>query len=197
MKTLGQVALDTKKNRRTEKEPNITDLSITELRATTGQCFLIDPNRRDLLFCIHENSTPEEPFILRYTKNTQAEQRKERKFRKLRESKKQQSPNINDAEQKLGGVSRSTSLPHVFSLYLIKRTKVSAELKTFYSNTSTDRMLHPVPLHRKLKLSSILNKKEKMTDWQILFVLSLVKTVSWLWETGLQQWQSSISPYEG
>ena len=148
-------------NRRTEKEPNITDLSITELRATTGQCVLIDPNRRDLLFCMHENSTPEEPFVLRYTKNTQSKQRKERKFRKLRESKKQQSPNINEAEQKLGRVSRSTSLPHVFSLYLIERTKVSAELKNFYSNTSTDRMLHPVPLHRKLKLSSILNKNRE------------------------------------
>jgi hypothetical protein len=49
----------------------------------------------------------------------------------------------------------------VFSLYLIERTMVSAEVKMFYSNASTDSMLHPIPLRRKLKLSSILNKKRE------------------------------------
>lgn len=76
------------RGRRRDQEPNITDLSETELRTTIGQCVLIDPNHRDLMYCMHENSTVEEPLVMRYTKNTQAKQRKERKYRKIRETKR-------------------------------------------------------------------------------------------------------------
>jgi hypothetical protein len=110
---------------------------------------------------MHENSTPEEPFVYGTPRILRPNNGRKESFVKLRESKKQRSPNIKEAEQKLGSVSRATSLPHVFSLYLIERTKVSAELKNLYSNTSTDSMLHPVPLHRKIKLSSILNKNRE------------------------------------
>jgi hypothetical protein len=69
---------------------------------------------------------------------------------------------ISKVEQKLGRASRSTLLPHVFSLFLVERSKASAYLRNFYTNTSADSVLHSEPLHGKLKLSNIINgNKEK------------------------------------
>jgi hypothetical protein len=73
------VALDAKRTIGLNESPNITDHTAEELRATTGQCVVIDPNRGDLLFCMHENSTPEEPFVMRYTKKEYSGQTKKRK----------------------------------------------------------------------------------------------------------------------
>jgi hypothetical protein len=98
---------------------------------------------------------------MRYTNNTQAKQRKQRKYRKILETKKEQVPHIKVLEKKLGRVSRSTTVPHVFTRYLMERKKVSAGLEDFCQNTATDGMLHPVPLHRKLKLSAIINKNKE------------------------------------
>src|SRR5436305_5294290 len=38
-----------------------------ELLKLTGKCVLVDPNRRDILYAMHELSTPEDPIIFRYT----------------------------------------------------------------------------------------------------------------------------------
>jgi hypothetical protein len=110
---------------------------------------------------MHENSTAEVPLVMRYTKNTQAKQRKERKYSKTLETKKEQVLNIKVLEQELGHVSRPTTVPHVFTRYLIERNKVSAGLEEFYSNTSTDGMQHAVPLHRRLKLSAAINRNKE------------------------------------
>lgn len=144
----------------TTKEPNVTDMSPEELRATQGQCVLIDPNRRDLLFCMHEDSTPDEPQIMRYTKNTQAKQRKERKYRDILQSVKQENAIIGQAEAKLSKFARSTTMLHTFSLFVDQRSKVATILSNHYSSTNTvnSHNINGVqPLHRKLKLSSILN----------------------------------------
>ena len=45
---------------------DIAELSADELQAK-GPCVLIDPNRRDILFAMHESSTPENPRVYRYT----------------------------------------------------------------------------------------------------------------------------------
>jgi hypothetical protein len=147
----------------TSTEPNVTDLSLEDLRATQGQCVLIDPNRRDLLFCMHEDSTPDQPQIMRYTKNTQAKQRKERKYRNIRQSVKQENANIGQTEAKLSQYSRSTTLPHTFSMFVIQHSKVATMLSSHYSSTNTVplRNANGVPLHRKLKLSSILNRNRE------------------------------------
>jgi hypothetical protein len=47
---------------------------------------------------MHEDSTPDQPQIMRYTKNTQAKQRKERKYRNIRQSVKHENANIGQAE---------------------------------------------------------------------------------------------------
>lgn len=45
---------------------DIMKLSADEPQAK-GSCVLIDPNRRDILFEIHESSTPENPHVYHYT----------------------------------------------------------------------------------------------------------------------------------
>ncbi|KAM3578690.1 hypothetical protein VKS41_008890 [Umbelopsis sp. WA50703] len=149
--------------RSTSTEPDISKLSLSDLRATRGQCVLIDPNRRDLMFCMHEDSTPDEPQIMRYTKNTQAKQRKERKYRDILQSVKQENGNIGQAEAKLSQVARSTTLPHTFALFVIQRSRVATMLSSHYSNTNTVplRNANGVPLHRKLRLSSIINRNRE------------------------------------
>ena len=142
-------------------EPSVSDLSQEEVRSTEGQCVLVDPNRRDLLYSMHEHSTAEQPLIFRYTKNTQAKQRKERKYRDLHNSIKQQTPIIFKAEAKLGQFARSTTSPYKFSFFLIARSKVSAILANFYSNTPNLNVQNPVPLHRKLRLSAIINRNRE------------------------------------
>lgn len=67
------------KNCRTEREPNIRDFTVEELRPSTGYCVVIDPNCRDFLFCMHEISKPEKPFVMWYIKNNRAKERKEKK----------------------------------------------------------------------------------------------------------------------
>jgi hypothetical protein len=41
--------------------PYITTLRAEEHQEIAGRCITIDPGRRDLLFRVHENSTPQEP----------------------------------------------------------------------------------------------------------------------------------------
>jgi hypothetical protein len=144
-------------------EPNITDLSLEDLRATEGRCVLVDPNRRDLLFCMHEDSTPEQKQILRYTKNTQAKQRKQRKYRSIQQSVKDQDRNIALAEARLSRFSRSSTSPVVFARYIIQRSNVATVLHQHYSYTTTLRRGNTprVPLHRKLRLSSIINRNRE------------------------------------
>ncbi|KAI7868502.1 hypothetical protein BDF14DRAFT_1712265, partial [Spinellus fusiger] len=59
-----------------------------ELAANIGKCVLIDPGRRDILYCVHEDSTVENKRTCRYTSNQTAIENKLRKLRKLRENLK-------------------------------------------------------------------------------------------------------------
>ena len=59
---------------------------------------LVDPNRRYLMFYMHEASTPDQPQIMRYTKNTEAKQLKERKYRNIRQSVKDEHDEVASAE---------------------------------------------------------------------------------------------------
>ncbi|KAG1577088.1 hypothetical protein G6F48_012872 [Rhizopus delemar] len=66
----------------------IEELGKEDLLAGVGKCVLIDPGRRDLLYCMHEKSTVENKMICRYTSNQKAIETKSRKFRKLRNNLK-------------------------------------------------------------------------------------------------------------
>ncbi|GAB5587481.1 hypothetical protein Unana1_02381 [Umbelopsis nana] len=44
----------------------IEDLEMEQQQQLIGKCVVIDPGRRDLLYCVHEDSTPEHPMTYRY-----------------------------------------------------------------------------------------------------------------------------------
>ncbi|ORE05960.1 hypothetical protein BCV72DRAFT_242418 [Rhizopus microsporus var. microsporus] len=64
----------------------IEKLEKEEPLAGVGKCVLIDPGRRGVLYCMHEESTIENKRTYRYTSNQRAIETKSRKFKKLRES---------------------------------------------------------------------------------------------------------------
>ncbi|KAL0078391.1 hypothetical protein J3Q64DRAFT_1702541 [Phycomyces blakesleeanus] len=53
----------------TEHTHYIHDFTPEQHESIRGRCVLIDPGRRDLLYCIHEESTVETPRCYRYTSN--------------------------------------------------------------------------------------------------------------------------------
>ena len=53
-------------DRRARTYRNIPEVSPDELRSK-GPCVLVDPNRRDILYAMHEHSTAANPRIYRYT----------------------------------------------------------------------------------------------------------------------------------
>ncbi|KAI8054732.1 hypothetical protein BDF21DRAFT_430937, partial [Thamnidium elegans] len=63
----------------------IKEIPKEELLATKGKTVLIDPGRRDLLYCMHEDSTAKKKKLYRYTRNQKAKELKSAKFRKLRQ----------------------------------------------------------------------------------------------------------------
>ncbi|KAG1627598.1 hypothetical protein G6F44_012146 [Rhizopus delemar] len=50
-----------------EPEPYITDLNVQQRGDITDRCNIIDPGRRYLLYCVHENSTADALRTYRYT----------------------------------------------------------------------------------------------------------------------------------
>ncbi|GAA5803639.1 hypothetical protein HPULCUR_009122 [Helicostylum pulchrum] len=78
----------------TENIPN------EELITTEGKVVLVDPGRRDLLYCMHEDSTAKEKKVYRCTQNQKFKELKSTKFRKLCQRFKPAS--IQECENKLG-----------------------------------------------------------------------------------------------
>lgn len=54
------------------KTKHIEELSPADLKSTVGKCVLIDPGRRDIMYCMKESSTVEENQIFIYTKNNRS-----------------------------------------------------------------------------------------------------------------------------
>ncbi|KAG1470123.1 hypothetical protein G6F56_002866 [Rhizopus delemar] len=66
--------------------PYVHTLSKKQLLADIGKCILVDPGRRDMLYCMHESSTIQIKSLYRYTNNQRNVETKTRKFRKFREN---------------------------------------------------------------------------------------------------------------
>lgn len=62
---------------------HVEDLTKEELLADVGKCVLVDPSRRDILYCMHEDGTTENKMIYRYISKQINVQRKLRKFAKM------------------------------------------------------------------------------------------------------------------
>ncbi|KAJ2719480.1 hypothetical protein H4S00_003476 [Coemansia sp. D1744] len=149
----------------------IDELPQATLQSTAGQCVLIDPGRRDLLFAMHEDSSIEDKQLYRYTRNQQRKETRVTRFKKI--LKKVKPADIAEAERSLGAGSCVKPDLKLFKEYLVARAQVADKLTRFYNETHTE---HPTsthqihmfktsepqsfPLHRKLRLSAYINQKQ-------------------------------------
>ncbi|KAI9362610.1 hypothetical protein BD770DRAFT_359362 [Pilaira anomala] len=129
-----------------------------ELRSTDGKCVFIDPGRRDLIYCMHEDSTVNNKKIYRYTRNQKAKETKSTKFKKLWQQLKPKD--IQDCEDKLSKCSPLTVKMGAFVEYLKIRAEVTSKMQEYYSNEDVEkdkRKKDFIPF-RKMKLSAHINK---------------------------------------
>ena len=135
----------------------MTDLSEEQLLETVGRMVLVDPNRRDLLMCMHELSTVQNPRTYCWTKNNECNITKERKLRKIGEDMK--PVEILEAEALLSELNKSTLSPDRYTDYLVNYTELAPILMHHYGNTMTA-SARPVPYHRKARFTSVINKNK-------------------------------------
>ncbi|KAJ2130770.1 hypothetical protein IW136_005472, partial [Coemansia sp. RSA 678] len=152
----------------------IDELSQAMLQNMAGRCVLIDPGRRDLLFAMHEDSSIEDKQLYRYTRNQQRNETRVTRFKKILEKvKKADTEDIAEAERSLGAGNCVKPDLKLFKEYLEARAQVADKLTRFYNETYT---VHPTsthkihmfktsepqsfPLHRKLRLSAYVNRKQ-------------------------------------
>ncbi|KAG2193488.1 hypothetical protein INT47_005013 [Mucor saturninus] len=126
---------------------------------TVGRCVTIDPGRRDLLFCVHENSTANNPNKFRFTKQYQDKFEKIKKYRRIREAVK--PARVAAAERLL--VNYDSLNRDEFEQYLENRSNMTGIIQNHYVNFRTNhRTAHP--LHRKLRLSAYIRRQQGNED---------------------------------
>ncbi|KAJ2571419.1 hypothetical protein IW140_001599 [Coemansia sp. RSA 1813] len=132
-----------------------------KLCAMEGNCVLIDPGRRGLLFCMHEYSSIGNPWLFRFTRNHKAKLTRSTKFRKILEAAKKMYPDnaIIEAEKSLAEVSCTTVDPDEFKRFIEIQAEVWPLLSKFYSCTQTNSTTNRKPLHRQLRLAAYLNSQ--------------------------------------
>ncbi|KAI9269577.1 hypothetical protein EDC94DRAFT_639311 [Helicostylum pulchrum] len=124
----------------------IEDLKKEDLLADVGKCVLVDPGRRDLLYCMHENSTSQTKMVYRYTK--------------LRNRFKPDE--VIAAELSLSYHHATSVNKENFVKYPEARANVSEGLNNYYGNEDIPpgvRAADRLPF-RKMKLSSVINMKQ-------------------------------------
>lgn len=129
-----------------------------ELQSTDGKCVFIDPGRRDLIYCMHEDSTVDNKKNYRYTRNQKAKETKSTKFKKLRQQFKPKD--IQDCEDKLSKCSPLTVKKEAFVEYLKIRAEVTSKMQEYDSNEDVEKDKRKKDLipFRKMKLSAHINK---------------------------------------
>ncbi|KAG1459344.1 hypothetical protein G6F56_006181 [Rhizopus delemar] len=133
--------------------PYVHTLSKKQLLADTGKCILVDPGRRDMLYCMHESSAIQKKSLYRYTSNQRNVETKTRKFRKLRDKSKPAA--VTAAEVSLGRFCSSTVVLQKFIDYLHQSAEVAEVLDDYYANEDLSKEERPdgVLPFRKMKLS--------------------------------------------
>lgn len=125
----------TRKSNKTINDDEFTyieNLTMEQLRETKERCVLIDPNRRDVLYCMKETSrsTPNQKNIFRFTQNQR--NKKSRRLKYLRNRLKPES--IKSAESLLSKCPSSTLDLEKFINYLKTKRLVETQLKSYYAN---------------------------------------------------------------
>ncbi|KAG1450873.1 hypothetical protein G6F55_009468 [Rhizopus delemar] len=112
---------------------HIEGLGQADLKSTEGKCVLIDPGRRDLMYCMKETSTVEEKQTLIFTKNNRS--KCSRHFRYL---KKHTQPFVVQKVEVILSRSESNSVNlKKFIQYIKTRTSVKTTLYEYYGNETT------------------------------------------------------------
>ncbi|ORE22625.1 hypothetical protein BCV71DRAFT_171631, partial [Rhizopus microsporus] len=141
-----------------EDTSNIANLAGRNHQEISGRCVAVDSGRREILYCIHENSTPEQPVRFRYTKQQQDKTWKTKKYRRILQALKAQDLDVVQAEQVLSQQPSSTVSIEDFGRFLQARYQQSAVLSRFYGHTITNHD-NGYPLFRKVRLSTYFNKQ--------------------------------------
>ena len=139
------------KKRETEDEPGIEQLTKPDL----SRVVLIDPGRRDQLYCMGYESQPNEKNsltkkkqIYRYTTCQRINETKQNKYRNIRNTLK--TDTVEHAELMLSSYNLTTLKKNIFDEYLQARSEVADILYQHYSK----------PLFRKLKLSAYIRNQQ-------------------------------------
>ncbi|KAI8048893.1 hypothetical protein BDF22DRAFT_761212, partial [Syncephalis plumigaleata] len=167
--------------------PYISKLKADDHKAIDGKCVAVDPGRRNLLFCVHENSTVEEKRKYQYTKLHQDKMRRTKEYRRIRDDCKKGNQAVLDAEAALSKAQGNTVSLVNYKKYLKYRSQHTDVLTSFYRDTltlpitdpatrptttdlTTDSAAEPTtdptthstqhPLFRKLKLSAYISKQQ-------------------------------------
>ncbi|GAA5806514.1 hypothetical protein HPULCUR_012049 [Helicostylum pulchrum] len=151
---------DPRKRGGKKSKKQLEDLKKEDLLADVGKSVLVDPDRRDLLYCMQENSTSQTKMVYRYTSNQKGVETKSRKFRKLRNRFKPDEAIA--AELSLSYHNATSVNKEKFVKYLEARANVSEGLNNYYSNEYISPGVRAADClrFRKMKLSSIINMKQ-------------------------------------
>ena len=137
----------TERRQRTYRD--IAELSADELQAK-GPCVLIDPNRRDILFAMHESSTPENPLVYRYTSMSRRRQSGIKAARRRRARELANAPLVQAALVTVSTTTFMSTSRGTYEAYLIARSAATPTLDEFYGQE----------LFRKLRFRCFLRKKQ-------------------------------------
>ncbi|KAI8062312.1 uncharacterized protein B0P05DRAFT_605710 [Gilbertella persicaria] len=113
-------------------DKKIEDIAYIESLTYKNNCVLIDPRRRDGLFCMHESSTVEKKRTYRYTRNQRNIKTKTRKFMKLCERLKPEA--VSNAEAILSRLKSSTAIKDQYVEYIRQKATATQVLQEYYSN---------------------------------------------------------------
>ena len=153
------------RGRRTAARPDEREFSyITEAirNAETrpllmNNCLVIDPNRRDLLFGVHEDSTVDHPIKIRFTRSTRSVKSGRKRARDIHLQLIRENQNVQDATEALSANSRKSMDLEEYVRYLAAQYgEHGTTLRNFYSNTQTQN--NHEPLYRWLKLKITLKE---------------------------------------
>jgi hypothetical protein len=123
-------SINKKKNMFDDETEYIEGLTQAELKNTKGRCVLMDPGRRDLLYCMKETSTAKDKQTLVYTKMTR--NKIARHFKILR--KKTKPEMIKAAEVILSNTKSSSVDVGNYIKYIKARASVDTLLSEYYGN---------------------------------------------------------------
>ncbi|KAI7904686.1 uncharacterized protein BX663DRAFT_541673 [Cokeromyces recurvatus] len=125
---LKQNTATTRKKKLTEDSPGTSKKE--ELASANGRCILIDPERRDILYCMKETSVVKHKKVLVFTKNDRS--KRSRHFRTLRKSTK---PSMVESDEALLSKTPSSTVDVLkFVDYIKTRSSMEKVLNQYYGN---------------------------------------------------------------